>query len=271
MDGCPHRKNFDELIEHGDLHGHSPVIDIPYIGPFFERRFHRLGFRSVNDLVKHFNRQAADDIYNGLTLLLQNPRRNTCVVDDRPNEGPDSTNHVADFNACAFASLRNLFRVLHERRDAYRQLRLTRKPTFPDLPAAISRGSASAKRCSCLDYADCQTNRTCRWREDVCTPRLGPGFAGVATYPGQRSNGGNQNGLHYVNGWRTPGPTPHRRMPRPQASRRQQPSRGQASRANPPRRRSSRRTGSPIAHRLRDRLRDRSPSRRSRIPQFMRD
>ena len=55
MDGCPHRKNFDELIEHGDLHGHSPVIDIPYIGPFFERRFQRLGFRSVNDLVKHFN------------------------------------------------------------------------------------------------------------------------------------------------------------------------------------------------------------------------
>ncbi len=260
MDGCSHRKNFDELIEDGDLNGQSPVIDIPYIGPFFERRFHRLGFRSVNDLVKYFNRRTADDIFNGLTLMLQNPRRNTCVADEGSNEGPDSLYHVADFNVCAYASLRNLFRVLHERRNQYRALRFTRKPTFPDLPAAISRGSASAKNCSCLDYADCQTNRTCRWREDVCTPRLGPGFAGVATYPGQRSNGGDQQGLHYVNGWRTPGPTPHRRLPRPQ------PNRVQPNRANPPRRRSSRRTDSPIAHRLRDRGGPRSPSRRSRIP-----
>ena len=86
MDGCPHRKNFDELIEDGGLNGRSSVVDIPYIGPFFERRFRRQGFRSVNDLAQHFNRKSAGEIYNGLSLLLQNPRRNTCVEGEDSNE-----------------------------------------------------------------------------------------------------------------------------------------------------------------------------------------
>ena len=227
MDGCSHRRNFDELLGDGDLHGQSPVRQSPYIGPFFERRFRRLGVRPVDNLVQFFNRKTADEIYDGLSTLLQNPRRNTCLDDEY---------HVADFNVCAFASLRTLFRVLHERRDDYRALHFTRKPTFPHLPPPAARGSTSSRYCSCLGEGPCRANRTCRWREDVCTPRLGPGFAGVANYPGQRSNGGNQNGLQYSNGWRTPGPTPHRRLPRVE-----------------PHRRSRRRTEEPIAHRLRSR------------------
>jgi hypothetical protein len=237
MDGCPHRKSFDELLDDGDLDGASPVRVIPYIGPFFERRLRRLGFRSVDNLVQFFNRKTADEIYDGLSTLLQNPRRNTCLNDEY---------HVADFNVCAFASLRNLFRVLQQRRDDYRALHFRRKPTFPQLPPPVTRGSTSSRHCSCLGEGPCRANRTCRWQEDVCTPRLGPGFAGVANYPGQRSsNGENQEGLQYSNGWRTPGRTPQRRLPRVE-----------------PNRRSIRRTEEPIARRLR---------RRSIPRKFMRD
>ena len=72
------------------------MADIPYIGPFFSARLRRLGFATVNDLVLYFNRRPTLFIYNGLSTLLQNPRRNQCLDDDY---------HVADFNVCAFAVL----------------------------------------------------------------------------------------------------------------------------------------------------------------------
>ena len=126
MDGCRHRRDFDQMIDAGDLTAATPMADIPYIGPFFSARLRRLGFATVNDLVLYFNRRPALFIYNGLSILLQNPRRNQCLEDDYHDDY-----HVADFNVCAFASLRNLLRVLHERRGGWRDLGFARKPAFP--------------------------------------------------------------------------------------------------------------------------------------------
>ena len=200
MNGCPHKKPYDQLVNEG-LNGQSSVRDLPYIGPFFEGRLRRLGFRTVNDLVLHFNRKSAPEIYDGLTRLLQNRRKNSCTTDY----------HIADVNHCAFASLRGLFKELHRRRDDYRALRLRRKPTFPNLPEAMTRGSTAAKTCSCLQRSDCRRNRTCRWGNGFCSPRFAPGFAGVADYAGQR--GETANGLRFVRGWRVPGRAPRRRFP----------------------------------------------------------
>eukprot|EP00944_MAST-04C_sp_MAST-4C-sp1_P015718 g15718.t1 len=93
MDGCRHRRDFDQRIDDGDLTAATSMADIPYIGPFFSARLRRLGFTTVNDLVLYFNRRPASFIYNGLSTLLQNPRRNQCLDDDY---------HVADFNVRPF-------------------------------------------------------------------------------------------------------------------------------------------------------------------------
>ena len=216
MDGCRHRRDFDQRIDDGDLTAATSMADIPYIGPFFSARLRRLGFATVNDLVLYFNRRPALFIYNGLSTLLQNPRRNQCLDDDY---------HVADFNVCAFASLRNLLRVLHERREEWRDLGFSRKPTFPALPGPVGRGHASTRRCSCLGEGGCRGDRTCRWLDGICTPRFGPGFSGVADRPGQREDrqGDAPAGLRYDRRWRRPGGAPMIRLPRAQPPPRRSP------------------------------------------------
>ena len=83
MNGCPHKKPYDQLVNEG-LNGQSSVRELPYIGSFFEGRLRRLGFRTVNDLVLHFNRKSAPEIYDGLTRLL-------LILDTLTTPGPETS------------------------------------------------------------------------------------------------------------------------------------------------------------------------------------
>ena len=77
------QKPYDQLVNEG-LNGQSSVRELPYIGPFFEGRLRRLGFRTVNDLVLHFNRKSAPEIYDGLTRLL-------LILDTLTTPGPETS------------------------------------------------------------------------------------------------------------------------------------------------------------------------------------
>ena len=77
------QKPYDQLVNEG-LNGQSSVRELPYIGPFFEGRLRRLGFLTVNDLVLHFNRKSAPEIYDGLTRLL-------LILDTLTTPGPETS------------------------------------------------------------------------------------------------------------------------------------------------------------------------------------
>ena len=204
---CPTRRTFAQLIAEDGFNARSPVIRIPYIGAFYDTRLRRLGFQTVGDLVLFLSAQSAEEIDAYLSKLFQNRRKNMCT---------ETHYHVPDINHCAYNSVRAMLAAFHARRNAWRQLRFRRKPTFPDLPPPLIRGTASSKTCSCLDQYLCDMDRSCRYHihDEVCVPRFAPGFQGVGDFPGQRSHDGNVAGLRYTRGWRDPGPIPTRALPR---------------------------------------------------------
>ena len=188
------------VIDLEGINGNANVTAIPYIDRFFGRRFRRQGFLTVKDVIMFFHNKTQDEAKNQLTRLLQNPRRNTCLA---------NRYHVADFNVCGYNAIRLL---LLRAANNWRSFGIRRRPNLPALPV-VSRGHTSAKRCTCLDEDACRGTRICRYIANRCYPRFGPGFEGVATFPGQRGNQ-NVSGLRYNRGWRVARRTPLRRLPR---------------------------------------------------------
>ena len=213
---CRYKRTIPQLIDDGTIRGNTPIRHIPYIGPYFGSRLNRLGFATVNHLMNYLNRKSAQQVYDFLTRVTQNRRRNQCMVNNYI---------VQDFNFCAYHSLRLLMIELQNRRNDWRDLRLSRKPRL-QIPIQVDRGTEASKFCTCSDQDECNGNRLCRWTNNACLPRFRPGFQGIDRLPAQYHQGPNQNGLAYNQGWRVPGTFPLRQLPRRRVGERRGPQQG---------------------------------------------
>jgi len=202
------------MILNGSLTPDSDMIEVPYVGPYINRKMRQRGLYTIRQFLRYFHNKTAAQRYARITVLLQNPRGNRCVENGVANY------HVEDVNRCAYTKLRN---VLIQCRRLYERFGLDEQPSYPaNVIPVISGRTNNAKRCGCYDNRrDCREDPGCQSvrinRQYVCIPRGNArGFKGVGKLSGQITRqeprrGGYRYDRYGDKYYRRPGPTRRQR------------------------------------------------------------
>lgn len=168
------------------IRGDSPIQRLPFLGSYFRRRFNRLRYRTIDDIVRSFTGYpplSSQRIEKMICALCPNRRRFTCA-----DNGNGDVYHVSDVNQCLFNAIVTLLREVHIRRNDWNELNFTARPNIPnaeDVNLRTRGDNIQVRKCACFsDQRSCRRNR-CEWtppngnNTGSCTPRRGEGFTGM--------------------------------------------------------------------------------------------
>lgn len=160
------------MLRQGLLTAASPLVAVPHVGEYLERRLRRAMGRArpltVGDVwIDLGPPMSPARATRTLRQALQNRRSNQCV---RPAPAADDSYHAGDVNVLGYRSCSALL--------AYVGQQVT----------PMSRRSPGAKRCGCHATADdCRRDRACAVAGSACVPHAhnAGGFVGAPPHPDQ--------------------------------------------------------------------------------------
>lgn len=176
-------------LDDGRIDASSPLVTVPYIGKYLERRL-RYSLQpggaplTVGDVWRRTRGRTTDGIRNLLYRALQNQRGNQCVATRvTGDEGRKKTYHTGDINQRGYEAVVTLLE--YNRSNA----------VYGALPARFPTRARGSKQCGCLTLRKCNDDGACRLSDDgrLCVPRnsASNGFVGVVAHQSQRENADN--------------------------------------------------------------------------------
>jgi hypothetical protein len=180
------RRRVLEALWDGTVDRASPLTDVPYIGPYLERRLrHSLSFSAdtaltVGVLWNRTRRRTTAGTVNLLKRALQNERSNQCVSSRVFGERWRTRYHTGDVNERGYEAVAALLEF--NRTNA----------RYGTLPPHLPSRSPESRSCGCRPMRECRGS--CRRSDDgrACVPTSpdARGFVGVTAHQSQRENVG---------------------------------------------------------------------------------
>ena len=224
--------DYAEQLRLRSLSLRDAVHELRYIGPYFAAAMEEVDIVTIRHLIKYLDVDDESTVYNRLTRMLQNDRRNLVV------RRATSPRMVGDVNPRAFNSIIHLLRACVNLTPRSPLRHLTQR----NIPLYYPALSFSSAHCRAHNKAECgggDVRRYCKWErqheEGICRPTAhnarGHEEVGAddsisasnnsrytaAKYNQTQTVDRNKPPIRsgrYVGGWRSPGYIPKRQLVR---------------------------------------------------------